>query len=402
MQTFNLLSRKASQNLPVLVGSQAIFPCAGTLSVGRCSSAGRLIKIVATRSLPKLGFAALPFFVCFSVLSSKIGFTQEKSTPGYEYKFPAMGTLVYLKAYHGDREKVSDAFTRAEQRVREIEKTLTDYDPNSETSKLTERAVKNPTAVSADLWAVLQASDRWYHVSEGTFDSSLGTLTKLWRKYRRARRIPGEKQIDTSLAHTGWEHVELDKEEPQVTFAINDLHLDFGGIGKGYAVDEVFDLLAKDGIECCMVNISGNIRVGSQPPGREGWRIEVAGLERGGKPLQRMILNNAAMATSGDLWQYIEIEGRRHSHILDPKTGYGVLGPISATAVGKTAMEVDAMATVGCILDWKKTQALAEKEGIKLLVAKRGEAEKVSVKRTQSFPEPLPTEESKPTTQKDQ
>lgn len=360
-----------------------------------------LNKIVATSSLPKLGWAGLPLFVCFCLVS-EAGFTQEKLPVGYEYKFPAMGTLVYLKAYHDDREKVSEAFTRVEQRVREIEKTLTDYDSRSETSQLTEEAVKNPTEVSQDLWAVLQASDRWYRISEGTFDSSLGTLTKLWRKYRRARRIPEKEQIAASLAHTGWDQVVLDEEETQVTFKINDLRLDFGGIGKGYAVDEAFELLSKEGIECCMVNISGNIRVGSKPPGREGWRIEVAGLVRGGKPLQRMILNSAAMATSGDLWQFIEIEGQRHSHILDPKTGYGVLGPVAATAVGKTAMEVDAMATVGCILGWEKAMKLAEMEGIELLIAKRGVAKKVSINRTSSFPQPITTEDAAATQKKDQ
>ncbi len=360
-----------------------------------------LNKIVVTSSLPKLGWAGLPFFVCFCLVF-KAGFTQEKMSAGYEYKFPAMGTLVYLKAYHVDRQEVSAAFTRVEQRVREIEKTLTDYNPRSETSKLTEGAVKNPTGVSQDLWAVLTASDRWYRISEGAFDSSLGTLTKLWRKYRRARRTPEKEQITTSLARTGWDQVVLDEEEIQVTFKINDLRLDFGGIGKGYAVDEAFELLTEAGIECCMVNISGNIRVGSKPPGREGWRIEVAGLERRGKPLQRMILNSAAMATSGDLWQFVEIEGQRHSHILDPKNGYGVLGPIAATAVGKSAIEVDAMATVGCILGWEKAKKLAGMEGIELLVAKRVEARKVSINRTNSFPEPIATEDAAATQKKDQ
>ncbi len=321
---------------------------------------------------------------------------------GYEQSFPALGTMVTFKAFHAERQVVETAFELAQLRVEEIAAILTDYDPKSETRRLSLTASKSRTKTSDDLWAVLKASDEWHRRAGGAFDSSLGQLTSLWRKYRRVNAVPPGDQIQAALRKCGWRHVELHDEQHAVTIDTDGLRFDFGAIGKGYIVDEAFGVLRENGLSCCLVNISGNMRCGAPPPAREGWRIEVSPLEAGGGPLRRIQLANAAVATSGDLWQFMMIDGQRRSHILDPKTGLGVLGPVSATVVAATATDADALATAACILEWSETQILLEMLANEspalrpeLLVARKNARGELRMKTTAGFPGELDSPNAK-------
>lgn len=209
-------------------------------------------------------------------------------------------------------------------------------------------------------------------MSDGAFDASLGQLTQLWRKYRQAKRIPTDDEIARALVRTGWRQVQLDFDRRRVKFSCTELRLDFGAIGKGFIVDQAFELLQTHGLDSSLVNVSGNMRVGAAPPGRLGWRIEIAPLERGGQPLRRITLENAAIATSGDLWQFVIVDSIRRSHILDPQTGLGVAGPVCATVISPSATDADALATTACILGFERAQAIASQiDDTELLVARK-------------------------------
>jgi FAD:protein FMN transferase len=298
------------------------------------------------------------------------------ATQGFEVAFPAMGTVVELKAFHPDQSSVQRAFAAAQQRVAELEAILTDYDPASETRQLSQLAHLEATAVSDPLWHMLAEADRWHHLSGGAFDASLGQLTHLWRKYRRTPRLPSPAEVHLALSHTGWQAVQLNHEQRSVRLLDGNLRLDFGAIGKGFVVDQAFEAVKSHGLNCVLVNISGNMRAGEAPPQRPGWRIEIAPLEPGGQPLRRIELSHAAIATSGDLWQFTMVEGVRRSHILDPQTGFGVAGPLCATVLSPTATDADALATVACIVSFERAQRLANDIGhTELLVARRSNSQ---------------------------
>lgn len=270
---------------------------------------------------------------------------------GYEASFPALGTLVEIKVFSDNADLVGRTVKAVERRTSEIEATLTDYNPDSETSMLTERAVgESFVSVSPDLWNMLAASDRWNKLSAGAFDASLGSLTRQWRALRRTKQPLTEELRQTALQHSGWRHVQLNPTNQSVRFTRDGVRLDFGAIGKGYVVDEIFKMFEQAGLKQCLVNISGNMRCGDSPPERSGWRIEIAPLEKGQPILRRLILANTSIATSGDLWQFTLIDGVRHSHILDPRTGQSVLGPIAATIIAPSAADADACATAVCVL----------------------------------------------------
>src|SRR5690606_6896446 len=115
--------------------------------------------------------------------------------------------------------------------------------------------------------------------------------------------------IKSALTMTGWQHVRLERAARTVALDREGIQLDFGAIGKGYIVDRVFEDLVNRGITSCLVNISGNMRVGQAPPQRAGWRIGISPLEQGGEPLRQITVVDTAIATSGDLWQYMVIDG---------------------------------------------------------------------------------------------
>lgn len=308
---------------------------------------------------------------------SRDTFPTEPVENRFEVSFPAMGTLIAIVTYTSNREVAESAFSMARQRVQAIENTLTDYDPESETRRLTDIAAHGPVVVSNDLWNVLMACDRWYQLSNGKFDASLGQVTQLWRKHRRAGRLPAPEQVAAALEQTGWSNIRFDRDKHLVEFLKSGIRLDFGAIGKGYAVDAVFDVLQQHDLSQSLVNMSGNIRCGRSPPGAKYWTIEIAAPKSGQTPVRHIGIQHCAVATSGDLWQFTVVNGVRRSHIIDPRAGYGVPGPLSVTAfTDGSAADADALATAACILPDDEAIALAESlEGAACLIVRPAENE---------------------------
>jgi thiamine biosynthesis lipoprotein len=137
------------------------------------------------------------------------------------------------------------------------------------------------------------------------------------------------------------------------------MRLDLGGIAMGYAVDEALGVLRKRGIASGLIDASGDIGVGDPPPGKEGWVIEVAPVDEDGAPRTRVLLANAAVTTSGDALQHVEIGGKRYSHIVDPRTGLGLTDRTSVTVIARDCTSADSLATA--------VSVLGPKEGLKLI-----------------------------------
>jgi len=130
------------------------------------------------------------------------------------------------------------------------------------------------------------------------------------------------------------------------------MRLDLGGIGMGYAADRALEVIRDHGLTAAMIDASGDIVVSGRPPGRPGWRIGIAAVD-GGAPAAEgewLILENAAVTTSGDAFQAVEIDGTRYSHIVDPRTGLGVPGPAAVTVIAADCTTADAVATAASVL----------------------------------------------------
>jgi thiamine biosynthesis lipoprotein len=261
-----------------------------------------------------------------------------------------MGAPWTITVHTESRAAGERAIAAAFGEIARLEAVLSDYDPTSELARLSAAApMAEPVAVSDDLWRVLVAAEAFRDASDGGFDISVGPLTALWRQSRRSGRLPRKDKLARALAAVGRGTVELLPESRAVRLPKPGTRLDPGGIGMGYAADRALELLAARGIRAAMIDASGDVLVSGPPPGRDGWRIAVAPLRPGGAG-DWLVLANAAVTTSGDAHQAVEIEGNRYSHIVDPRTGLGVPGPAAVTVIAPDAATADALATAASVL----------------------------------------------------
>src|SRR5262249_22118032 len=224
-----------------------------------------------------------------------------------------------------------------------------DYQPASEVMRLCAVAGGPPVRVSSDLFSVLQCAKQVSERSLGAFDISIGPLTHLWRRSARTGSLPDQKQIDSARSLIDYKAIDLDDEHQTVRLAKKGMLLDLGGIGKGYAADEALAVLRRHGIHRALVAAGGDIAIGSPPPGKAGWRIGMADLS--GTNSGRLELHDSAVSTSADSEQYLDIGGKRRSHVIDPHFGFGLTERRSVTVVASRGVWADSLTKVGSIIE---------------------------------------------------
>lgn len=263
---------------------------------------------------------------------------------------PLMGVAWTITVFAEDREEADRAIAAGFAEAGRIERVLSDYDPASELSRLSAAApTAAPVRVGDDLWAVLERADEIRLLTAGAFDITVGPLTSLWRQSRRSGHLPRPDKLAAAREAVGGSLIALDHVARTAALARPGMRLDPGGIGMGYAADRVLEVLHEHGIESAMVDASGDVVVSGPPPGTDGWRVLVAGMpgtDDGGA----LVLHDAAVTTSGDASQFVEIDGRRYSHIVDPRTGIGVDGPAAVTVIAADGITADAVATAASVL----------------------------------------------------
>jgi thiamine biosynthesis lipoprotein len=231
---------------------------------------------------------------------------------------------------------------------------MSDYLSTSELMRLCAKAGGNPVKVSGSLFFVLSRAQEVSRHSDGAFDVTVGPVVRLWRRARKTQRLPDAEKLKAALALVGYKNVVLDQKAQTVKLLKPGMKLDLGGIAKGYAADEALKVLAKHGLKQALVAAGGDIAVSDAPPGKPGWTIEIAPIEAKKEGPRKLVLANAAVSTSGDAEQFVEIGGKRYSHIVDPKTGLGLVGRMSATVVAPNGITADSLTKVVAVLGPKR------------------------------------------------
>ena len=272
-----------------------------------------------------------------------------------------MGTRFAITCHHGDAAEAKAAADAAFEAAEEINRVASDYIADSELLSLSKRPPGEPTVVSPLLFRLLSEARALAEKTGGLFDPTLGPLTRLWRESRRRKALPVPATLAAALAATGWKHLILDPGKSTVTLALPGMRLDLGGIAKGQAADAMLAVMTTRGIPVsCITAGGGDIRVGDPPRGTAGWNVGVRpGKEQSGK----LVLKNAAVSTSGDLHQSIEINGVHYSHIIDPATGLGLTRHIAATIISPDATTSDALATACCVAPAEKARQIGLSAG---------------------------------------
>jgi len=275
----------------------------------------------------------------------------EPAAERFQFTQMEMAVPIKIVLYSEDASTASRAAEAAFARIHQLNAVLSDYDPESELRRLCRSTGSGGyIAVSEDLWQVLNYAQAVAERSDGAFDVTIGPVVRLWRRARRNGQLPTPEQLASARALVGRDLLKVDSEQRSAALLKHEMRLDLGGIAKGYAIDKALEVLEKFGIKRALVDAGGDIVLGDPPPDRPGWQIGIARLEVDGPPTRVLTLSNTAIATSGDSWQFVEIDGRRYSHIVDPRTGLGLTDHSSVTIIARDGMVADALASAVSVL----------------------------------------------------
>ncbi len=255
----------------------------------------------------------------------------------------AMGSAYSLILYGEDRGRLEGASEDAFDEVRRLDRMLSNYRLESEWSKVNREAAAHPVKVSAELFRLLADCVEYSRRSDGAFDISVGPLMKVWGFYKGTGHLPHRAEILGALTTVGYRNILLDANDSTVRFAKQGVELDPGGIGKGYAVDRMVDVLRKDGVTTALVSASGSsIYAMGAPPGEAGWKVRIRDPKNEAKTVEEVTLKNESMSTSGNYEKFFWADGRIYSHIMDPRTGYPSQGMLSASVITPLTLDSEA------------------------------------------------------------
>ena len=264
-----------------------------------------------------------------------------------------MGTEVKIVLYAADSTEAAGAAGQAFDYINELNEQLSDYLIDSEVSRLS-KTRGQPVAVGENLWNVLITGQKIAHASEGSFDVTVGPLTLLWRKAIRRATLPEANEITNALAAVGYRFLELDANSRTVQLNGENMRLDLGGIAKGYAADEALKTLIQLDFASAAVDIGGDIALGNAPPGSDGWSVEVFDLNTVSElETEKLTLENCGIAVSGDTYRYLEYDGIKYAHIINPLTGHGVVHERRVAVIAPSAMIADAWASAYSVMAWE-------------------------------------------------
>jgi FAD:protein FMN transferase len=273
----------------------------------------------------------------------------------YDFSQPAMGTVFRLSFYAADSGTAQRAQLAALTRVKEIEQCASDYAPESELTLLCRNS--GAQEVSADMQQLLSKSLILAQQTGGAFDVTSGHLSQLWRRSKRRFALPDAEHLQRALSLTSWERITLNQDGVRLEPGTQ---LDLGGIAKGYAADAAMRVLKEHGISSAVVAASGDLAIGAAPPDSKGWPVSLRAFaaEESEDSTLRLLLHDCGVSTSGDVHQYVEIAGKRYSHIIDPKVGLGLTRRVACSVIAKDATTSDALATAMCVLGYEAGKAV--------------------------------------------
>lgn len=301
----------------------------------------------------------LPAIIIFLLFSSC---SSGKELQRYEYNSVHMGTQFKIVLYATDASLAGRASDAAFARIKELDHILSDYIEGSELNRLSlSSGSGQPVQVSEPLFRVLKHSIEVSEKTEGHFDMTVGPYSEIWRGIRREvdPTLPGQDELTATGERVGYHFIRLNEKNRSVELLKKGMMLDPGGIAKGYTSDEALKVLDQFGIRRAFVDGGGDISTGNAPPDKEGWSIAIPiWNDNRETDYVELLLSNKAITTSGNLFQFVEINGTKYSHIIDPANGMGLTDQIQVTVTAPEGMDADAYASALSVMGLEKAKEL--------------------------------------------
>ena len=277
------------------------------------------------------------FLILFSIVCA----AQEP----YKRTLKLMGSRFDITVVANDSIQANKYIDTAVAEISRIEKLISSWDDNSQTSEINRNAGAKPLKVDKELFNLIERAIGISKLTDGAFDISYASMDRIWQFDGSMTVMPSEKEIKSSVEKVGYQNIVLDKKNGTVFLKLEGMKIGFGAIGKGYAADMAKTLLISKGVPSGIINASGDMNTWGKQPNNEDWKVAITNPMNKNKVFALLPITNGAVVTSGNYEKYVNFNGKRYTHIIDPRTGYPSTGIISVTVFAPKAELADALAT---------------------------------------------------------
>lgn len=284
--------------------------------------------------MPKL------FFILFSFIQ-----LSSSAQEIFQRKLKLMGSRYDITVVANDSIEANNYIDIAANEISRIEKIISSWDSNSQTSEIIRNAGIKPVVVGKELFDLIKRSIAISKLTDGAFDISYASMDKVWRFDGSMKKMPTENEIKTSVEKVGYQNIILNEENYSVFLKLKNMKIGFGAIGKGYSADKAKDLLISKGVVAGIINASGDMNTWGKQPNGDDWKVAITNPLNKEKAFGLMPITNGAVVTSGNYEKFVTFNNVRYSHIIDPRTGYPASKIISVTVFAPKAELADALAT---------------------------------------------------------
>jgi thiamine biosynthesis lipoprotein len=279
-------------------------------------------------------------------LCSALLLVQAAAAQRLEKSTDAMGATFCVVLYGSDQVSMNQAIDAAFEEAHRLDELLSNYKPASEWSRINRDAAVSPVVVSSESFQLLSDCIEYSRASEGTFDVTVAPLMRAWGFFGGDRKVPSSDQIREGLEMVGSHHIQLNAQKWTVHFDHPGLEIDPGGVGKGYAVDRMVEILRSRGFRNALVAASGSsiFGLGNPPAEPRGWPISIADPWDHRKNVAQVFLKDMSLSTSGSYEKSFRVAGHRYSHIMDPRRGVPAESAVQVTVVAPRAIDSEVWA----------------------------------------------------------
>ncbi len=289
------------------------------------------------------------------LLSCSIGFSQQT----FKKQTVLMGSVFEIVLVEKDSAQAQLHFQKVIEEIERIENLISEWRSQTQVSQVNQNAGINPVKVDKEVFELTKRAVEYSELTNGAFDISIAALDKVWFFDGTMTELPSENAIQSSVRKVGFRGIILDSLQSTIFLEKEGMKIGFGSIGKGYAADRGRDLLQSLGVQGGIVNASGDLSTWGNQPNKQPWKVGVANPFKPHKVLKVLKLKYGAVATSGSYEKFAEINGKRYSHIINPKTGWPSTGLTSVTVRGTSAEFANFLST--------SIMVLGKKAGVKLI-----------------------------------
>lgn len=283
------------------------------------------------------------FLAFLSLFVLVIGSTAAQGT--YRRTLKLMGSRFDITVVADNKAQGDTYINLTVEEISRIEQLISSWDPKSQTSAINKNAGIAPVQVDQELFDLIKRAKGISRLTDGAFDISYASMDKIWKYDGSMTQMPLEEEIQNSVIKVGYQNVLLNDEDVTVFLKLEGMKIGFGAIGKGYAADKAKELLQAKGVTAGIINASGDMNTwGKQINGKE-WKVAITNPLDKNKTFAVLPISNGAVVTSGNYEKFVNFNGKRYSHIIDPRNGYPSSGIISVTVFAPKAELADALAT---------------------------------------------------------